>query len=52
MTQMAPGRSRDITGVALSAFITGVISTLTSAGMAGLLLGGETSTSLLATATA
>lgn len=51
MTQMAPGRSRDIAGVAFSAFITGVISTLTSAGMAGLLLGGETAASLLAAPT-
>lgn len=47
MTQMAPSRNKDIASVAFSAFLTGVVSTLTSAGMAGMLLGGESASSLL-----
>lgn len=47
MTQMAPSRNRDIANVALSAFLTGIISTLTSAGMAGLLMGAETAASMM-----
>ncbi|KAF3766853.1 hypothetical protein M406DRAFT_327969 [Cryphonectria parasitica EP155] len=47
MTQMAPRRNKDIASVAFSAFITGVISTLTSAGMAGMLLGEQSAMSLL-----
>lgn len=47
MTQMAPSRNHDIANVAFSAFLTGVIATLTSASMAGMLLGAETASSLL-----
>lgn len=47
MTQMAPSRNKDIASVAFSAFLTGVVSTLTSASMAGMLLGGESASSLL-----
>lgn len=47
MTQMAPFRHKDIANVAFSAFITGVISTLTSAGMAGLLLSADTASAMM-----
>lgn len=47
MTQMAPSRKQDIANVAFSAFLTGIISTLTSAGMAGLLLGADTASSMM-----
>ena len=38
LSQISPGRSGDVARVALSALFTGVISTLTSAGIAGLLV--------------
>ena len=47
MSQMAPTRSKDIASVAMSAFFTGIISTLSSASMAGLLLSGEAASALL-----
>ncbi|PSR80676.1 Na+ dependent nucleoside transporter C-terminus-domain-containing protein [Coniella lustricola] len=46
MSQLAPRRNKDIANVAFSALLTGVISTLTSAGMAGILLGEMSTTSL------
>lgn len=47
MTQMAPTRSKDIADVALSAFITGVVSTITSASMAALVIGSDTAEAML-----
>ena len=38
LSQIAPGRSGDVSRVAISALITGVISTLSSASIAGLLV--------------
>jgi len=38
LSQIAPGRSGDVSRVALSALISGIISTLTSASMAGMLV--------------
>lgn len=41
LTQLAPGRSADVARVALSALITGIVATLTSANIAGMLIGGD-----------
>ena len=38
LSQIAPGRGGDVSRLALSALITGVLSTLTSASIAGLLV--------------
>lgn len=38
LSQIAPGRAGDVSKVALSALITGVISTLSSAAVAGLVV--------------
>jgi CNT family concentrative nucleoside transporter len=38
LSQISPGRSGDVSRVAISALFTGVISTLTSASIAGLLV--------------
>lgn len=48
MTQMAPSRNKDIANVAFSAFITGVIATITSANMVGMLLGSDTAAAMIA----
>ncbi|KAL1903055.1 hypothetical protein Sste5346_000339 [Sporothrix stenoceras] len=40
LTQLAPGRSADVARVALSALITGIVATLTSANIAGMLIDG------------
>lgn len=42
LTQIAPGRAGDVSKVALSALISGVISTLTSAAVAGLVVTNQT----------
>jgi CNT family concentrative nucleoside transporter len=41
LSQLAPGRARDVSRVAVSAMITGAISTFTSAAIAGLLITNE-----------
>lgn len=41
LTQLAPGRSADVARVALSALITGIVATLTSANISGMLIGGD-----------
>ena len=38
LAQLAPGRAGDISRVAVSAMLTGAVSTLTSAAIAGLLI--------------
>jgi CNT family concentrative nucleoside transporter len=38
LSQIAPGRSADVSKLAVSALVTGVLSTLTSASIAGLLV--------------
>ncbi|KAJ4385453.1 hypothetical protein N0V93_009881 [Gnomoniopsis smithogilvyi] len=48
MTQMAPSRNKDIANVAFSAFLTGVVATITSASMVGMLLGSETAAAMIA----
>ncbi|KAJ5206287.1 Na dependent nucleoside transporter [Penicillium cf. griseofulvum] len=41
LSQLAPGRARDVSRVAVSAMVTGAISTFTSAAIAGLLITNE-----------
>ncbi|KIH88450.1 concentrative nucleoside transporter, CNT family [Sporothrix brasiliensis 5110] len=41
LTQLAPSRSGDVARVALSALITGIVATLTSANIAGMLMDGR-----------
>ncbi|CAK7205906.1 hypothetical protein SEUCBS139899_008686 [Sporothrix eucalyptigena] len=41
LTQLAPHRAADVASVALSALITGIVATLTSASIAGMLIGGD-----------
>jgi CNT family concentrative nucleoside transporter len=41
LAQLAPGRSGDVSRVAVSAMITGAISTFTSATIAGMLIQNE-----------
>ncbi|CAN8101937.1 unnamed protein product [Discula destructiva] len=48
MTQMAPSRNKDIADVAFSAFITGVVATITSASMAALVMGSDTAAAMMA----
>lgn len=48
MTQMAPARNKDIAYVAFSAFLTGVVATITSASMVGMLLGSDTAAAMIA----
>lgn len=43
LSQISPGRSADVSRVAVSALITGTISTLSSASIAGLLVQNEVS---------
>jgi CNT family concentrative nucleoside transporter len=38
LSQIAPGRTGDVAGLAVSALITGILSTLSSAAIAGLLI--------------
>jgi CNT family concentrative nucleoside transporter len=38
LSQIAPGRTGDVAGLAVSALITGILSTLSSAAIAGLLV--------------
>ena len=38
LSQIAPGRTGDVAGLAISALITGILSTLSSAAIAGLLI--------------
>lgn len=48
MAHMAPSRNRDIANVAFSAFVTGVVATVTSASMASLVLGSDVAAAMLA----
>ena len=41
LSQIAPGRSGDVSRVAISALITGVLATLSSASIAGLVIQGQ-----------
>jgi CNT family concentrative nucleoside transporter len=38
LSQIAPGRTGDVAGLAVSALITGILSTLSSAAIAGMLI--------------